>query len=306
MPDSDSITYVDRVSGELCQEQLYCGAMIRLMYGEGFLSRVIGGPLRCAASRCDIVSKLVGWYQKQPWTRKQILPFIEEHGIDVSEFASPVDAFTSFADFFVRTLKPEARPIASGDMCAVIPADGRYYFYDDVSRSGPVDIKGTRFDLVSLLQDEALAQKYQRASMVLARLCPSDYHRFHFPVACVPSESRLINGYLYSVNPIAVRKNLATFWQNKRVITTLQSPTFGDVLCMEIGATSVGTIVQTYSPSRNYAKGQEKGYFAFGGSAMVLLFPEGSVQFDTDLLQATERQLEIRCLMGQSLGLAIA
>lgn len=298
----EPITYIDRLNGQLCKEEVYYDSLLRLMYGDCLASRFLGFPLRAFVSRCDIFSKLVGWYQSQPWTRRNIQPFVTRYGIDAAEFVLPVEAFSSFNDFFVRELKAEARPIAPGQQRAVIPADGRFYFYPDVSQAGPLDIKGKRFDLASLLGDAALAQRYRRASVVLGRLCPTDYHRFHFPVDCTPGDSRLMNGYLYSVNPWAVRQNISILWQNKRVVTPLHAPAFGDVLCVEIGATSVGTIVQTYSAHQQQIKGQEKGYFSFGGSALALIFPEGSIQFDRDLLQATERGLEMRCLMGQSMG----
>ena len=141
--------------------------------------------------------------------------------------------------------------------------------------------------------------------MVLARLCPTDYHRFHFPCDCLPGQTKLINGWLYSVNPLAVKKNIQILTQNKRTLCLLDTPLFGSVAYMEIGATSVGSIQETYVVDRFQVKGAEKGYFEFGGSALILLFPKNTIQFDSDLLAATEQGLEMRCLLGQSMGRAI-
>ncbi len=296
------ISYIDRVSGERCIEKVFGGKLLELLYGQGILTHALGKPLRYGVSRWPLFSKLIGTYYHLPCTRRAIQPFIETYDVDASEFAKEVHTFSSFADFFTRQLKPACRPIAEGSDIAVIPADGRYYFYENLQAMGSFAIKGQRLDLRALLQDNALAQKYERASVVLARLCPSDYHRFHFPIDCVPSQPRLINGYLYSVNPIAIKQNMRIFSENKRMITTLSSDVFGEVLYIEVGATSVGTIQHTYFPETYTRKGAEKGYFDFGGSALVLLFPEGSIRFDEELLAATRQQIEIRCLVGQSMA----
>lgn len=298
------IVYIDRVTCERRTEEVYGAGALRLLYGDSLADRTVGRTVRELVARLSICSAVYGWWQKQPWTKSKIRPFVEKYGVDTSEFLEPVDSFESFNDFFIRELKPEARPIAEGTATAVIPADGRYYFYQELSTAPLLDVKGLRLDLATLLGDSSLAQAYAMGSLVMARLCPTDYHRFHFPVDCTPSSVRLINGALYSVNPIAIKQNLAIFSQNKRMFSMLQSEVFGDVLCIEVGATNVGSIHQTYISGYKQHKGTEKGYFSFGGSAMLLLFAPGRIQFDADLLAATQKGIEIRCLMGQSMGRA--
>jgi phosphatidylserine decarboxylase len=165
-------------------------------------------------------------------------------------------------------------------------------------------VKGKKFDLATLLQDEELAAQYEEGSMVIARLCPMDYHRYHFPCDCYAGKTELINGWLYSVNPVAIKKNIDIFAENKRTLCELDSEKFGKVLFLEIGATCVGAIHQTYTPETQCAKGDEKGYFSFGGSSLILLFPPNSIQFDQDLLDATAAQIEVKCLVGQPMGVA--
>jgi phosphatidylserine decarboxylase len=72
---------------------------------------------------------------------------------------------------------------------------------------------------------------------------------------------------------------------------------------MEIGATNVGSIHQTYTPYQFYRKGDEKGYFSFGASALILLFKPRALDLDRDLLAHPGQ--EIKCLLGQSLGFQI-
>jgi len=140
--------------------------------------------------------------------------------------------------------------------------------------------------------------------MVISRLCPTDYHRFHFPCTCIPGKAKLINGPLFSVNPLALKKHIAILSENKRVLTPLETGLFGQALYIEVGATCVGSIKQTFTPSKPHEKGEEKGYFEFGGSCTILLFQPNTIQFDQDLIDASADYIETYAKMGTSLGRA--
>ena len=139
---------------------------------------------------------------------------------------------------------------------------------------------------------------------MLSRLCPVDYHRFHFPVTGTPGPTRLINGPLFSVSPIALGRNLSYLWENKRTITKIKTESLGTVLMLEIGATCVGTIEQTYQPDTPIHKGDEKGYFAFGGSSTIILFEPGKITLAKDLLEKSAQQIETYAKIGDSMGTA--
>jgi phosphatidylserine decarboxylase len=235
--------------------------------------------------------------QKRPRSAKKVHPFIEAYGVDPTEFAEK--HFNSFNDFFIRKLIPSSRPIVADRVA--LPADARYLVYQEIDQ---FEVKGKEFNLEEFLQDPVLARRYSDGSMVIARLCPSDYHRFHFPCDGTPSEARLINGPLYSVNPIALKKRISILSENKRMVTEIESTKLGTILYVEIGATSVGSIHQTYTPGEPVKKGDEKGYFEFGGSCLVLIFENGRILFDEDLVQNTKRGLETKANFGQSLGIA--
>lgn len=299
------ILYIDRQTGQQQTEKVYKGRALHLLYGKSQLSRLLRPWLLPSLAKWPWFSRLYGYLQKHPFSARKIQPFIQKFGIDSSEFLDPVSSYRSFNDFFIRKLKPESRPIYSDPCTAVMPADGRYYFYADITNCPGFIVKGQKFELEALLGDAVLAKEFQGGSMVLVRLCPSDYHRFHFPCDCLPGPTKFINGWLYSVNPLAVKRNIHILTQNKRTLCELRTPLFGRVLYMEIGATNVGSIQETYTPNQWQSKGTEKGYFEFGGSALILLFAKNSIQFDADLLATTERGIEIRCLLGQSMGKSI-
>lgn len=292
----EKIEYINRITGKREVEKVYGAEALRILYGTPY-----GSIFKYLSSRFSCVSSFYGFLQSRSLSRKKIIPFIQQYHVDASEFLNPVDSFQSFNDFFIRKLKPQARPIFPGDDVAIIPADGRYLFYQDIEKADGFIVKGKKFSLRDLLQDAALAEEYRNGTMIIARLCPSDYHRFHFPCACTPGESRIINGFLYSVNPIAVKKNIAILTENKRSLCVLHTKEFGQVLYLEVGATNVGSINQTYTPDQPQSKGAEKGFFAFGGSALILLFRANTIQLDPDL--TLHPHVEIKCLMGQSLGI---
>ncbi len=62
----------------------------------------------------------------------------------------------------------------------------------------------------------------------------------------------------------------------------------------DIGATMVGAIVQTYKANSFVKKGEEKGYFLFGGSTCILIFEKGKVIIDKDIIENTQNKIETR------------
>jgi phosphatidylserine decarboxylase len=251
-----------------------------------------------------LFSRWYGWRMNRLISRRKVLPFIRNFRLDVNEFADRPESFRTFNEFFYRQLKPGARPIDPDPAGVVFPADGRHLGFPEVSKIENVFVKGQRFDLARLLGDAELATRYACGAMVLSRLCPVDYHRFHFPLAGRTSQTELLNGALYSVNPIALRRNLADLWENRRTLTMLTTENFGTVLVLEIGATNVGSIVQTYRPGAVVAKGDEKGYFRFGGSSTLLLFEPGRVRLADDLLENSRNQIELYARVGDRLGVS--
>lgn len=291
------IKYIDRKTGQTCTEKVYGQMFLSLLYGDGFFRELIAKALRPLSAKVPFLSQLYGYLQKRPESAKKVKPFIREFGVDEREFLET--DFRSFNDFFIRKLKAEARPIDRDESTICTPADGRYLVYPQFKE---FVVKGQEFSLGNFLRSTALANRFKEGSMAIVRLCPSDYHRFHFPCDGVASKADLVNGPLYSVNPLALKKRLAILAENKRMITEIETEEFGTILYVEIGATNVGSIRQTYVADSVVRKGQEKGYFEFGGSCIVLLFERGRVAFDQDLVENTKRGFETRVNFGESLG----
>jgi phosphatidylserine decarboxylase len=296
------IRYIDRKTNTVEVEKIYGHRALSLFYGDSWLSRLFSLLFTPLLSRIPLFSRIYGYFQKRASSAKKVDPFIADYGIDRSEFTNT--HFHSFNDFFIRTLKKEARPINPDPRRAVLPADGRYLVFPSLRQEDLFYVKGKPFDLSSFLQNGAYAKRFEEGSMVIARLCPTDYHRFHFVADGIPSKAKQIRGDYHSVSPLALKKNFSILWNNKRMVTDIDTDAFGKILYVEVGAICVGTIHQTYTPEKKVYKGDEKGYFSFGGSCIVLLFEKGSILFDKDLLLNSQRGYETKANYGVSLGMA--
>ncbi|WP_321347486.1 phosphatidylserine decarboxylase [uncultured Draconibacterium sp.] len=296
-PDNkmETIKYIERASGEIKTENVPSEGMLKWLY-----TSTTGKAALNLLFKRKIVSAVGGWYMNTGFSSRRIDEFVSEHQIDKKEFEiEDLSKFTSFNDFFYRKLKPNARKIGER---LVSPADGKILVFQTLADVNSFFVKGTEFTLAEFLQNEKLASKYTNGAMAIIRLAPPDYHRYHFPASGVASESTKIKGHYYSVSPLALQKNLQIFCENKREHCTLATEDYGNIIIVDVGATMVGSIIQTYEAGANVEKGEEKGYFAFGGSTLVLLFEEGKITFDTDLVENTKKGMETTISMGENIA----
>jgi len=293
---TQEIVFYDRYEGRLRTEVIYGEKPLRWAY-ETALGRLC---LESVIKR-RWFSRLYGRWADSRQSAKEIAPFLTRFGIDPNEFLDPVESFRTFNEFFYRQLRPEARPLAPGNGTVLFPADGRHLLVSDLSAESTIFAKGRRFDLAKLLGNEELGHSYHGGSAVISRLCPTDYHRFHFPLEGDAEEPRLINGSLYSVNPIALARSLRYLHENKRRITSVRHPVIGRYLFLEVGATNVGGIVDSGKPG-HVRKGDEKGYFRFGGSMVMTLFPTGRFLPAGDLAEQSAAGIELYARMGDQMG----
>lgn len=289
------IQFIDRQSGEIQQETPPGEAFLKFLYHNPF-GKMAVLPL----AKRKFLSSWYGKLMSKPKSVKKIKNFVAELGIDMSEAQKSIEDFSSFNDFFYRKLKPNARPIAHG---FVSPGDGKLLAFQNIAAVGQFFVKGRQFTLKEFLGDTTLAEKYQHAAMFILRLAPNDYHRFHFPYDGVPTQLTKIKGDYLSVSPYALSANFTkVFCENKREYCELTTKDKGDVLIAPVGATMVGSILSTYTPETDIQKGDEMGYFAFGGSTIVLLVDSEKVQIDQDLLTNTQNKIETFVKMGEQIG----
>jgi phosphatidylserine decarboxylase len=302
--NSANILVQDRATGLIEEEKMsiYVRLGIRLLY-KGLSSREMERK-RVRRLLRSLTNKQ-GRKFDSALSVKSIKPFIRFHNLDLSDVADPLDSFKTFNQFFYRKLKPGARPLQNAEAGAVCcAADSRATMYKSVSKATQIWIKGREFTIKRLFGDAYpnLVDRFNDCSIAIFRLAPQDYHRFHSPVEGIVGKPKTIDGEYYTVNPMAIRSALDVFGENVRVLTPIETADFGTVMFIAVGAMMVGSTVMTVKEGEHVERGQELGYFQFGGSTCLVLFQKDCMVFDDDLLSNSEQAIETLVRVGQSLG----
>lgn len=290
------VKYYNRKNNKYCYEKISGKKYLEWIY-----SSPIGMGILELFVKKKLFSKIYGKYCDTKISKLKIDKFIKEFDIDTSTFVK--SNFNSFNDFFTRKLKKQSRPILNDNNILISPCDGKILAYENIDINNIIQVKGINYSMAELIKDKDLAEKYNHGCCIVLRLCPTDYHRFHFIDSGKCQNTVKIKGYYYSVNPIALNKVKNLFCQNKREVSIFNSDNFKEVLYIEVGATCVGSIVQTYTPNKRVKRGEEKGYFKFGGSTIILFFKKNTVKIDEDILIQTKLGYESSVLLGERIGI---
>ncbi len=246
------------------------------------------------------VSRAAGWLLDRPLSRHLIGPFVEKNHLDLSDY--PRRSYCSFNDFFTRRVSPGKRPVDMDPSHLIAPCDGKLTAYA-VGPGSRFRIKGVDYDLEGLLRDGELARRYGGGTLLLFRLSVDDYHRYCYVCDGEKSANVALDGVLHTVNPFAAERR-PLYRENCREYCLLETERFGTLLTMEVGAMMVGRIVN-HPQAASVRRGQEKGYFAFGGSSIVLLLERDKVRLDGDILRNSATGEETIVRMGEKIGQSI-
>jgi phosphatidylserine decarboxylase len=293
----EKIKYRDRKTGEIKEEKVPGEDYLRFLYYNPFGKLALESLVKR-----KFLSSLYGRMMNKKKSCKKIPSFVQENNIDMKESLKGIGEFQSFNDFFIRKLRKGARTISKNPEEISSPADGKVLAYENIEEKDQFFLKGSKFSLGEFLRDDKLAQKFIGGTFVIVRLAPADYHRFHFPAGGSISDSKKVEGYYYSVSTHAIKKNFMIFCDNKREYSILDTKEFGKILLSEVGATMVGGIKQTYTPKTKVRKGEEKGYFYFGGSTCIMLFEKGKIKIDKDIVANTLQGVETKVYMGEKIA----
>ena len=278
-----------------------------LIEGADGQDRLLAALYGCAAGRLLLkpltapgLSRLAGRFLSTKLSCVFIKPFIKSNRIDMSQF-EPVE-YASYNDFFSRRIREEARTVDMDPEHLISPADSKLTALP-VTENGRFTLKHTEYTVGSLLKDPALASGYVGGWALIFRLTVDDYHRYCYICDGEKEANIRIPGVLHTVNPIA-NDHYPIYKENSREYSILHSETFGAILMMEVGALLVGRIVNHHQQAR-VTRGEEKGYFQFGGSTVVLLLEPGVAELDEDILQNSRENIETIVRMGEKIGVAL-
>ncbi|KJS30093.1 MAG: hypothetical protein VR64_17305 [Desulfatitalea sp. BRH_c12] len=292
----DEILLYNRRTGLIEKEQVYGRQWMDIFYGRPW-GRRITDHLLCKHP----LSRLYGLMQKSKWSRRKIAPFAAQYGIDLSEAIVPAGGFDSFNDFFIRRLKPAARPLPKDPSLLISPADSRLQVFE-VADDRPLTVKGTVLTLPQLLGVPNLEPAFRGGLCLIFRLAPCDFHRFGYMEGGVQGPVHTIGGPLHSVSPLSLRHRPDIHSTNFRQWCFVQSPRLGTMIQVEVGAMMVGSIVQRLPEGGPCQRGHEKGYFQFGGSTVIGILEHDHACIDPDILDNSRKGIETLVRYGEPIG----
>lgn len=277
---------------------------IEKVAGKKYLNWTYSSPMGMrfleALIKKKFFSKIYGFYCDSFLSKYKINKFIKSFNINMNDYKSCT--YKNFNEFFVRKLSDKARPICIEKDTLISPCDGKILAYENIDIESIIQVKGINYSLYELIGNKEILQNYKDGTCLIFRLSPTDYHRFHFVDDGVCCPTTKIKGNYYSVNPVALKSINKLFCQNKREWCIFKSQNFNDILYVEVGATCVGSIIQTYTPNKPIKKGDEKGFFKFGGSTVILFLQKNSVKIHDDIIKQTKLGFESYVRMGDSIG----
>lgn len=294
--DRTTISYRDRRTANLVVEKTPHEPVLRWLY-----TTVIGGiAVRAICSR-RWFSRLYGWYLcGSSASRRRIAPFIADFDINMDAYEP--EPYNSFNDFFVRRFRDGERSFGGPPTDLPAWAEGVCLAWLKVDEDQTIPVKGQYLTAAALLGDSTKAEPFRDGPVMIIRLRPPDYHRFHFVDDGPLVDHWTIRGSLHSVNPRALQQRPDILARNERHVTLQQTQHFGLIAYVEVGAMAVGKIVQS---SEETGRGAEKGWFEFGGSTVAIFGVKGAWVPDEDLLNTTREGLETFVELGSRIAAAV-
>jgi phosphatidylserine decarboxylase len=292
-----SLQIWNRAAQKVENELVFGEGAMRMLYenrmGQGLTHQILSRPW---------FSRLYGSYQSTAWSARGVPEFIKKFGIKIEEYEE--QDYSSFNDFFIRKFKPGMRNFETDPKVMPAFAEGRYLAFEKTSLSSPLPVKGALLNAAALLGGKPELQSFVGGPAFISRLCPVDYHRYHYPDDGRTLDHFRLTGKLHSVNPIAFSYRGDILFTNERTVSILETKNFGKLAYIEVGALCVGKIVQTHPTETNFRRGDEKGYFLFGGSTVILLGEPGKWKPDAEILKQSLEGRETLVRLGERIAQA--
>ncbi|GAB4393291.1 MAG: hypothetical protein Tsb005_10920 [Gammaproteobacteria bacterium] len=242
-----------------------------------------------------------------------IKTFIKKYAVDMTIAQdSNIASYENFQAFFIRRLRPGARPLPIQPNIICSPVDGAILQYGEIQQGKMIEAKHYHYSFHQLIgHSQETPHALHHGRFLTAYLAPHDYHRFHMPVTGRLQAMRYIPGRLFSVNPTVVKQIDQLFTRNERIVCFFETE-HGPFILVMVGAMLVGSITTTWAgkitPPRatsvyenlyhdqaiHFKQGEELGYFSFG-STVIMITPHDWQWSDT--LSASQS-----IVMGQAIG----
>ena len=244
------------------------------------------------------ISNLIGIYMNSSLSKRKISKFVDKNNINTFEYEAK--NYKSYNDFFTRKVIPYKRPINARKDIFISPCDSKLLVYK-ITEDLTLKIKDSYYSIDSLV-DEKIMDEYKNGYALVFRLSTDNYHRYCYIDSGSKSDNYYIKGVFHTVQPISLKKY--NFYKtNSREWTILNTKNFGKVIDIDVGALGVGRIKNNHREYK-FKKGEEKGYFEFGGSTIVLLVKKNIINIDKDIMDNSFENIETIVKYGEGIGKA--
>ena len=258
---------------------------------ETFIGRII---LKLFVTK--FVSNMIGLFMNSRLSKYKIKSFVEKNNINTFEYEAK--NYKSYNDFFTRKVIPYKRPISASKSSFIAPCDSKVLAYT-INEDLTLKIKDSFYSINTLINKDII-NDYTGGLALVFRLSTDNYHRYCYVDSGTKGKNHRIKGVFHTVQPISL-KRYNFFKTNTREYTILNTNNFGRIIQVEIGAMGVGRIKNNHG-SYEYKKGEEKGYFEFGGSTIVLLLKKNSIELDKDIEENSKEGIETIVKYGEKIG----
>ncbi len=241
-------------------------------------------------------SKLVSKYMNSKYSKRRIGSFVIKNDINLLDYSK--DSYRSYNDFFTRKIKDDKRPIMMNKETFIAPCDGLLSVYE-ISDDLDLKIKNSHYSIDTIVNGNILGE-FKGGYALVFRLCVDNYHRYCYLDSGTKGENIYIPGVLHTVQPISLKKY--NFYKtNSREYTIMETNNFGKIIQVEVGAMGIGKITNHHN-KHTFRKGDEKGYFEFGGSTIVVFVKEDVIEIDEDILSNSKENIETIVKYGEKIA----
>lgn len=219
----------------------------------------------------------------------------KELGPKMNDYIIPIGGYQTFNQFFARELKYGKRPISGvdDDSIVVSPADAVVNMIDDnLSIEQPINVKTQKLNVLQLLNNSPLAKNFEGGTAVSCILMPDVYHRFHSPVSglVIDADEDVAGNYfgiddfpkLINGGNVGYGYDYSVFEHFRRGYLIIETEKYGNVAMIPVGLNTIASVIfedkfKKVTPDKpvEICKGEEVGYFQYGGSLNILLFEKG-------------------------------
>jgi phosphatidylserine decarboxylase len=236
------------------------------------------------------VAEAWGEFLDTPASAAGIESFASLPNYRIDDYVVGPSGWLTFNQFFAREMRPGKRPVSDpcDDTVIVSPADAVFMGAWPIGEHSTVTVKGAEWSIAQLLDGSPYADAFKNGTYMHSFLNVDAYHRYHVPIGGVVKEVRNVHGRVYldvvkrPDGSLASERGDTFQFNQERGLVVIDSPVLGLVAVVPVGMSFISSVNLTPQVGAELRKGDEFGYFQFGGSDIVIVFQDRNVVLEAE------------------------